>query len=129
MKTDIIKKLRERNIKWKDIAYALDITESAAKMFLKRKADIEELGEKPVIKRSKFDTAVVLRIKQLARDNPKLAIRNFGSRLREEFPDNVIPTSSTIHRILQDSGFKMIKLLNKTVNWPRNQLKRLEFCR
>ena len=63
MKTDIKKKLRERNIKWKDIAYALDITESAAKMFLKRKADIEELGEKPVIKRSKFDTAVILRVK------------------------------------------------------------------
>ena len=28
-----------------------DITKSAAKMLLKRKADIEELGEKPVIKR------------------------------------------------------------------------------
>ena len=50
--------------------------------------------------------------------------------MREEFHDNVIPTSSTIHRILlQSSGFKMIKLLNKTLNWPRNQLKRLEFCR
>ena len=43
-----------------------DITKTAAKMLLKRKADIEELGEKPVIKRSKFDTGVVLRIKQLA---------------------------------------------------------------
>jgi len=129
MKTEIIKKLRERNIKWKDIAYAVDTTVAAAKMSLKRKADIEELGEKPVAKRSKFETAVVLRVKQLAIDNPKLGIRDFGSHLSEEFPDNFIPTSSTIHRILKDSGFKMVKLLKKTLIWPRNQLKRLDFCK
>ena len=80
-KIDYIKRMRERDIKWADIAYILDITEGAAKMAFKRKADTEELGEKPVIKRKYFDTAVVLRVKQLARDNPKLAIRDFASRL------------------------------------------------
>ena len=49
-KTDVIKRLRERNIKWEDIAYALDMGVSAARMALKRKLEIEELGEKPVIK-------------------------------------------------------------------------------
>ena len=128
-KTDIIQRMRERNIKWKDIAYSLEIKEGAAMMALKRKADIEELGERPVIKRSHFDTAVVLRVKQLARDNPQLAIRDFASRLFEEFPDKPIPGKSTIHKILKDSGFKMLSLLKKTLIWPRNQLKRLEFCK
>ena len=92
--------MRERDIKWADIAYILDITEGAAKMAFKKKADIEELGEKPVIKRKYFDTAVVLRVKQLARDNPKLAIRDFASRLAEEFPDKVIPAclESSLHQ-------------------------------
>ena len=77
-KTDIIQRMRERNIKWKDISYSLQIKEGAAMMALKRKSDIEELGERPVIKRSHFDTAVVLRVKQLARDNPQLAIRDLS---------------------------------------------------
>ena len=38
--TDIIIKLREREVKWKDIAYALGIREDAARMNLKRKLDI-----------------------------------------------------------------------------------------
>jgi hypothetical protein len=128
-KTDIIQRMRERNIKWNDISYSLQIKEGAGKMALKRKADIEELGEKPVIKRSHFDTAVVLRVKQLARDNPQLAIRDFSSRLLEEFPDKSIPGKTTIHNILKNSGFKMLNLLKKTLIWPRNQLKRLEFCK
>jgi len=87
------------------------------------------LGERPVIKRSHFDTAVVLRVKKLARDNPQLAIRDFSSRLFEEFPDKSIPGKSAIHNILKNSGFKMLNLLKKTLIWPRNQLKRLEFCK
>ena len=128
-KIEIIEKLRERDIKWKDISYAVDMTEAAAQMALKRKRDIDELGEKPVIKRSKFKTPIHLRIKQLARDNPRLAIRDFGALLETEFPDEDIPEKSTIHKILNDGGFKMVKLLKKTLIWPRNQLKRLEFCR
>jgi hypothetical protein len=40
-KIEIIKKLRERDIKWKDISYAVDMTEPAAQMALKRKRDID----------------------------------------------------------------------------------------
>ena len=136
-KTDIIQRMRERNIKWKDIAYSLQIKEGAAMMALKRKTDIEELGERPVIKRSHFDTAVVLRVKQLARDNPQLAIRDFASRLLEEFPDKSIPGKSTIHKILKESGFKMLKkgpVFWESVIWSdettvrqRPQGKKMEF--
>jgi hypothetical protein len=128
-KIDIIKRMRERDVKWKDVAYVVDMTESAAQMSLKRKRDIEELGEIPIIKKSKFKTPIHLRIKQLARDNPKLAIRDFGAILRDEFPGEDIPQKTTIHKILNDGGFKMVKLLKKTFIWPRNQLKRLEFCK
>jgi hypothetical protein len=106
----------------------LGITGNAARKEFKRKRDIEELGEKPVIKRLKFETPIHLRIKQLARDNPKLAIRDFEALLREEFPDKDIPKKTTVHKILNDGGFKMVKLLKKTLIWPRNQLKRLECC-
>jgi hypothetical protein len=99
--------MRERDIKWKDIAYVVDMTESAARMALKRKRDIEELGENPVIKRSKFETPIHLRIKQLGRDNPKLAIRDFGAILSAEFPDKDIPQKTTIHKILKDGDSKL----------------------
>ena len=46
-KIEIIEKLRERDIKWKDISYAVDMTEAAAQMALKRKRDIDELVKSP----------------------------------------------------------------------------------
>jgi hypothetical protein len=67
-------------------------------------------------------------MKQLARDNPKLAIRDLGAELSKEFPEKEIPSKSTIHRILKDSGFQIIKLKKKIMIFPRNQLKRMEFC-
>jgi hypothetical protein len=82
----------------------LGTTGNAAKKEFKRKRDIEELGEKPIIKR--FETPIHLRIKQLARDNPKLAIRDFEALLREEFPDKDIPKKPTIHKILNDEIIK-----------------------
>ena len=99
-KKTLITRMREVNIKWKDIAYVLDMNIAAAQMTLKRARDIEELGERPVIKRSKFETPVVLKLKELARDNPKMAIRDFDAELKKEFPDKQIPSKSTIHRIL-----------------------------
>ena len=121
--------MRDVGIPWIKVAYVVDMKESTAQMALKRMRDIEELGEKPVVKRSKFDTPIILRIKQLARDNPKIAIRDFEALLKEEFPDKDVPKKTTIHKILNDGGFKLLKLLKKTMIWPRNQLKRLEFCR
>ena len=49
-KNDVIRRLREKQIKWDIIAYCLRLTVPAAKMRLKRLDDIAELGEKPVIK-------------------------------------------------------------------------------
>ena len=110
-KNKIIKRMREVKMKWKDIAYVLEMKESAVKMSHKRAVDIAELGEIPVIKKAKFETPIYLGVKQLAKDNPKLAIRDFGAKLRKEFPDKVIPCPTAIHKILNIGGFKMIKLL------------------
>jgi hypothetical protein len=49
-KTQIIRRMKEKGIKWKDISYIMDIGESAARMSLKRADDVAE-SEKPVIKR------------------------------------------------------------------------------
>ncbi len=121
--------MREDKIKWKKVGYYLGISAGSAQKAFKRKLDIEKLGEIPVIKKPRFDTPVVLKIKQMARENPKLAIREFGAKLAEEFPNKAIPRPTTIHKILKEGGFKMTKLLKKTFIWPRNQLKRLEFCK
>lgn len=127
-KFQIISRMRELELKWKDIAYCLNMTEGSVKMFLKKQTDILELGEKPVVKRTQFETPVVLKVKQLARDNPKLSLRNFGAKLQKEFPEKKYPSLTSIHRILNESGFQMMKLKKKMMIFPRNQLKRLEFC-
>ena len=64
-KVGIIERMRERNIKWDDIGYFLNATGDAARMCLKKKRDIEELGEKPIIKKSKFESAVASTSAQL----------------------------------------------------------------
>ena len=127
-KVDIIKRMRECNIKWKEIAYCLNLKVSTAQMAMKNK-DIEELGEKPIIKRSKFDTGVILKLKQIAREHPELSIRDLQGALVKEMPGKAVPSITRIHEILNEKGFKMIKLLKKTLIFPRNQLKREEFCR
>lgn len=38
------------------------------------KTDIQQLGERPIIKRSKSDPAIILRLKSLARENEELLI-------------------------------------------------------
>ena len=121
--------MRERNIKWSDIAYCMEMNEAAAQMALKRANDIIELGEKPVVKKSKFETPVLLKVKELARDNPKLSVRDIEGELNKIFPGKLIPKKTTIHKMLNDNGFKMLKLLKKTLIFPRNQLKRVDFCR
>ena len=58
-----------------------------------------------------------------------MAIRDFPAELTKDFPEKSIPSKSTIQRTLNDSGFKILSLKKKTMIFPRNQLKRLEFCR
>jgi hypothetical protein len=83
-----------------------NIKESNFQMLLKRAKDIEELGGKPVIIKSKFDTPVILKVKFLARENPKMAIRDFEAELVKGFPQKLIPSKSTNLRSLAQSGFQ-----------------------
>ena len=57
-----------------------------------------------------------------------MSIRDFPAELKKEFPEKAIPSKSTIHRILNSSGFEILSLKKKTMIFFRNQLKRLEFC-
>ena len=102
----LIKRMREHNITFKVIGSILGITAGAAKKAHKRARDIEELGERPVIKKAKFDTHVILRLKEMARSEEKLSIRDFEAELAKEFPGKAIPSKSTVQRILHNSRFK-----------------------
>jgi hypothetical protein len=123
---DIIKRMRECEIKWTDISYCLDINLATAQMALKRETDIKEFGVKPVIKKGKFGTPVIPRLKRVAIQNEKLSVRDMEGELMKDFPGKAIPSKSTTQNIL--TGFKVVKLLKKVMIWPRNQLKRVEFC-
>jgi hypothetical protein len=78
--------------------------ESAARMALKRDNDRLELGEMPIIKRSKFETPVLLKVKELARDHNKLSIRDLHGELTKIYPEKLIPSTTTIHKILNESA-------------------------
>jgi hypothetical protein len=71
---------------------------------------------------------VLLKLKELARDHSKLSIRDLSGELTKLFPEKLIPSPTTTHKILNISGFKMLKVLKKTLIFPRNQLKRVDFC-
>ena len=64
---------------------------------------------------------MVLRLKEMAREDGTMAVRDFGAELAEEFPGKVIPSKSTVQRILISSGFKVLALKKKTLIWPRKQ--------
>ena len=57
-----------------------------------------------------------------------MAIEDFEAELVQGFPQKIIPSKSTIHRILAQSGFQILKIKTKIMIFPRNQLKRIEFC-
>lgn len=120
--------MRERSVSWSDIGYFLNVSPDAARMALKRADDVQQLGEKIVVKKSKFSTPVLLKVKELARNDSKVTIRDLVGELAKQFPDQTIPSKSTVQRHLGSSGFKMVKLLKKTIIWPRNVEKRLAFC-
>ena len=113
-KIAVIRRMRERNIKWSDIAYCMEINEAAAQMALKRANDIIELGEKPVVKKSKFETPVLLKVKELARDNPKLSVRDIEGELNKIFPGKLIPKKTTIHKMLKRTQHhKLISIIHR----------------
>jgi transposase len=81
-----------------------------------------------IIKKSKFEAKVIVKLKELARDDPKKTIRDLEVELNNSFPGKATPKKSTINDILNRSGFKIIKALRKTIIYPRNIIKRVEFC-
>ncbi len=71
---------------WEAIGYALDSGPDACRKALK-KGDIEDLGEMPVIKKAKLEAKVIIKLKELARDNPKPSCRDLEGKLVQIFSD------------------------------------------
>ena len=63
-----------------------------------KKRDIEELGEKAVIKKAKFEAKVTLKLKELARENKKLSCRDLEGELVKIFPDKATPKKQQLIR-------------------------------
>ena len=77
---EIIDKMRANKVKWNDIGSYLGISgKSACKDFTKMR-EIERLGISTAIRKSKFASPVVRKIRELARDNPQMPVRDFLSK-------------------------------------------------
>ena len=122
--------MREKNIKWDDIAYILRGNCSTLRTRYERYSQIRDLPPKIIIKKRKTDGPIGLKIKQLRMEHPQLAIRDFGPKLIEEgFTENEIPSKTVIGDFLKKNGFVLRKLTKKTGIGGANIQKRLDWCR
>jgi hypothetical protein len=69
-KLDIIQRAREIKIKWDDIAFIKNMNVNTCASLCKRAQEVEDLGERPILKKAKFEAKIILKLKKLARDGP-----------------------------------------------------------
>jgi transposase len=125
----IIGRLRNFGMKWKDISDITGHSEGACKMAFVRKAEVAELGERPVIKKRKTDGPIGRTLKEIIKNNPKVPYRDLPALLKDKIGDqNISISASTCRRYLTESGFVRVKLLKKISINEINQRKRMEFC-
>ncbi len=62
------------------------------------------MGGKPIHQKVQIRHSIIFKVKQSARDLLRMAIKDFEAELVQGFPQKIIPSKSTIHRILAQSG-------------------------
>ena len=124
-----IDRMRELDIKWEDIAYIFDEKLEAIKSAWKRFDEYRDLPPKPVLKKRKTDGYVGLLIKEIRRENPKMAYRDFKAALiSRDVPETDIPSYVTIQRFEKMQGIIYRKLPKKTGISNANKRKRVDWC-
>ena len=126
----LVSRMREKEIKWDDIAYILQQKSSTLRSEWTRYQNIKDLPPKIVVRKRKTDGYIGVQIKRLRQEQPQLPIRDFkGEVLKLKFTTDEIPSKTVIHEFLKSNGYILRKLVKKTMIYPRNQLKRVNFCR
>ena len=47
----------------------------------KRAQEVKDLGEKPIIKKGKFEARVIVKLKELGKDDPKKSVRDLEAAI------------------------------------------------
>ena len=125
-----IVRLKGLNWTWANIAQAVNSKPETVRSFYKRFKLRRELPPKVKLSKSSVNGRLALQVKQIVKDHPQIPYRDIPGELAKSLPpETLVPSYGSIYRFLNQSGFKMIKLLRKPLVHQRNQLKRVGFAR
>lgn len=117
------------NISWVDLADAFNKPVDSVRKAITRFDLVKNLPSKIVVKNSKITPAIGREVKSIVKENPKTPYRDIPAILKQRLPNlSDTPSSSTIQRYLNSSGYKKIKLLRKALIHPRNVAKRVKYA-
>jgi transposase len=125
----LIKRMRDKEIKWDDIAYILDAKSGVLRQEWSTYQKIRDLPPKVVITKRKTDGAMGIKIKKIRLENPRLSFRDFGPELEKAgFAKNQIPSKTRIVEYLKRNGYILRRLIKKTGINSANIKKRVDWC-
>ena len=115
---------------WANIAEAVNSRPETVRTFFKRFKLRRDLPPKTRVSKSSIKGRLALQVKQIVADKPQIPYRDIPGELSKTLPpDTQVPSYGSIYRFLNQSGFKIAKLLRKTLVHQRNQVKRVAFAR
>ena len=128
-KSTIIR-LKGLNWTWKRIATSIDSKYATVRKFYQRYMLNKDLPPKIRSSKSTVSGRLAQKVKNIVQDKPQIPYRDIPGEIRNELGEQTyIPSYSSIYRFLNQSGYKMVKLLRKPLVRQRNKEKRLSFCR
>jgi transposase len=127
---DIIIDARRRDVKFSEIARVLGLEKTRLTTFHSRYTLSQHLGERTEVSNKLTDGRVGLKIKTMVIENKFTSCRKAVGQLSSDLGgDTPVPSKSTIHRFLKSNSIKSFKLSRKPLITPRNQEKRVQWCR
>jgi transposase len=122
-------RLKVLNWTWSNIAEAVNSKSETVRKFYQRFKLRKDLPPKVRLSKSSVRGRLALQVKQIVKDKPQIPYRDIPGELSKTLPPEIpVPSYRSIHRFLNQGGFKMVKLLRKPLVHQRNQLKRVAFA-
>ncbi len=106
---ETIKRLKELNHPWKDIAETVNAKVGTVRQFYKRWQKVKDLPPKPIISKSIIKGRLLLVFKQVMKENPKLSYRAIPAAVKARMSPGVyIPSATTFQSFLAKNDIESI---------------------
>lgn len=126
----ILVRLRDLEVPWKDLAYVFNRQEPAVRAHWNALNDKRVLGEKTILPKKGSNYKLKRTIHRLLKQKPNRTIPDLRkSLLEEQFPVEEVGSLSTLRRRVKELQFKKVTLRRAQFISTTNQQKRLEFAR